>query len=285
MSRRRTADGLPLEDSIPAPSTASSKARLTGVKFGRFIRARPIAAIFLFGACAAFIALALAVGYTLISPLLVHHHTDETLVDVNHEESIHEENHLVNGTGSVCVREIPGGRFGATSPTCVTAEYFMDLGIGERKIGRVTIGVFGKAVPKSALNFRALITCSKPFDNDRCYKGDSFHRVVHGFVIQGGSKATGSSIYGGTFREQVSEEHHSVLSHSETGVLAWAEYPIGSQFYIILGREAKYLDKNHVVFGYVSDGMDVVRQVENTKLDGEKPVETVSIMDCGEVKQ
>ena len=290
MSRRRAGDGLANEDTIPAPSTASSKARLTGARFGRFVRTRPLATILAVLACVAVVVLAITTGHSFLTPRL---HQDETLVTVEHDDDVRQ--HL-NDTaadedtgedthGARCIREIPTGRFGAVSPTCVTAEYFMELAIGEESIGRVKIGIFGEAVPKSAANYHALFTCTEPFDNEKCFKGDSFHRVVPGFVIQGGSKATGHSIYGGTFREEVSEDHHSVLSHSEMGVIASAEYPIGSQFYILLGEQAKYLDKNHVVFGYVVEGMDVVKKVESTKLEGEKPVQRVSIVNCGQVNQ
>ncbi len=282
MSRRRAPDGLALEDGMLLPATTSSKGRTTGARLGRFVRTRPVAAFLTFAACAAFVALACAIGYTLFFAPATQ---EDTLVTVHPDDDLRAANDTGDVPNAHCIREIPAGRFGATSRTCVTAMYFLDLAIGEKNIGRVTLGVFGEAVPKSAANFRALVTCTAPFDNDRCFRGDSFHRVVPGFVIQGGSKATGHSIYGGTFREEVSIDHHSVLSHSETGVVAWAEYPIGSQFYILTGSAAKYLDKNHVVFAYVAEGMDVIKKVEYTQLDKEKPVERVSIIHCGEVKQ
>lgn len=192
--------------------------------------------------------------------------------------------HSANTTAT-CIRKLEAGRFGSKDEVCVTADYYMDISIGSTHIGRVKMGIFGQEVPKSAANWHALATCKEPFDESSCFHGDSFHRIVRGFVIQGGSKATGRSIWGGTFREQVSEDHHSVLSHSETGVMAWAEYPIGSQFYIVLAKETKYLDKNHVVFGYVhEDSMDLIRKIEYTNLDKESPVEKVTITDSGLVQ-
>jgi cyclophilin family peptidyl-prolyl cis-trans isomerase len=128
--------------------------------------------------------------------------------------------------------------------TAISDEFYFDIALDEEKVGRLGIGVFGEIAPKSAANFRALATCTGAFaDLDKCYRGDRFHRVVPDFVIQGGSKSTGRSIYGPTFREEQSPDHHSVLSHIEKGALSWAEYPIGSQFFILTGRKSPYLDK------------------------------------------
>ena len=56
----------------------------------------------------------------------------------------------------------------------------------------------------------------------------------------------------------------------------------GSQFFISFGP-ADWLDGRHVVFGEVIEGMDVVREIENCKVEETKPVDGVTIMDCGEV--
>lgn len=186
--------------------------------------------------------------------------------------------------GDGCVRTLPAGRLGSTTPLCVTAEYFFDLESAGRSLGTVQVGVFGKVVPKSAANFHALVTCSGAFaDPMLCFRGDGFHRIVPNFVVQGGSKATGRSIYGGTFREEQSADHHSFLQHSEHGVLAWAEYPIGSQFYFLLADDAKYLDKNHVVFAVVTEGWNVVKEMGAMQRKGERPAEAVSIARCGQL--
>lgn len=148
----------------------------------------------------------------------------------------------------------------------------------------MVVGVFGRVVPKSAANFRALATCTGAFlEQKRCYRGDSFHRVVPDFVIQGGAKSTGRSIYGPAFREEQTPDHHSLLSHREKGVLSWAEYPIGSQFFILTGRKSAYLDKNHVVFGVVTEGLDVLDRLATVPVNGDRPVPKISIIDCGDL--
>eukprot|EP00177_Eucheuma_denticulatum_P007304 GFKZ01013297.1.p1 GENE.GFKZ01013297.1~~GFKZ01013297.1.p1 ORF type:complete len:354 (+),score=51.67 GFKZ01013297.1:191-1252(+) len=185
-----------------------------------------------------------------------------------------------------CHRKFEPGKLGSDKTLCVTDEFFFDISIGSTPVGTLKIGVFGDVVPKSAANFRALATCTGVFADDKlCFKGDSFHRVVTGFVAQGGSKATGRSIYGPTFREEKEKDHHSFLSHNEKGVVSWAEYPIGSQFFILIRDEAAYLDGNHVVFGLVTEGMDVVDKIHDAPRTGEEPKERVSITNCGDARK
>lgn len=183
----------------------------------------------------------------------------------------------------VCYRKFEPGKLGYDKTLCVTDEYYFDISIGETPVGRFKVGVFGEVVPKSAANFRSLVTCSGVFADDTlCYRGDTFHRVVTNFVAQGGSKATGRSIYGATFREEKATDHHSFLEHGEKGVISWAEYPIGSQFFILIRNEAKYLDDNHVVFGIITDGLEVIDKIHDAPRNGEEPSSRVKITDCGD---
>lgn len=182
-----------------------------------------------------------------------------------------------------CYRKFEPGKLGSPKMLCVTDEFYFDISIAAHPIGRMKIGVFGDVVPKSAANFRALVTCTGVFaDESLCYRGDSFHRVVTNFVAQGGSKATGRSIYGPTFREEQSKDHHSFLEHAEKGVVSWAEYPIGSQFFVLIRDEAKYLDGNHVVFGIVTDGLEILDKIHDAPRTGEQPLSRVTITDCGD---
>jgi len=181
-----------------------------------------------------------------------------------------------------CKRMLQTGTLGSATPLCVTGEYFVDVKVGDAApVDRITIGIFGQAVPKSAVNWHALATCSGGDDDPSCFRNDSFHRIVPNFVIQGGNHGTGRSVFGSTFREEVSADHHSVLSHTARGVVAWAEYPIGSQFYILMTDAADYLDKNHVVFGIVLDGLHVADKIQKLPLDNGAPTERVTIVSTG----
>lgn len=189
-----------------------------------------------------------------------------------------------NTTLSHCYRKYEPGKLGSPKMLCVTDEFYFDISIASKPAGRMKIGVFGQVVPKSAANFRALATCTGAFANEKlCFRGDSFHRVVTNFVVQGGSKATGRSIYGPTFREEREKDHHSFLEHAEKGVVSWAEYPIGSQFFILIRDEAKYLDNNHVVFGIVTEGMEVLSKMHDVPRTREEPLQRITITDCGDV--
>lgn len=207
--------------------------------------------------------------------------SSHTHIDNHVSQTNTQRNSAILGS---CHRKFEPGKLGSTKTLCVTDEFYFDISIGSTPAGRIVIGVFGEIAPKSAANFRALATCTGVFaDEALCYKRDSFHRVVTNFVIQGGSKGTARSIYGSTFLEEKSKEHHSVLQHSEPGVVSWAEYPIGSQFFILLRNEAIYLDINHVVFGIVTEGFNVLTKIENAPREGEVPKERVTITDSGDV--
>lgn len=153
---------------------------------------------------------------------------------------------------------------------------------GFRK-GRVVFELFPKHVPKTAENFRAICTGEKGADLH--YKGNIFHRIIKGFMMQGGDITNrngtgGKSIYGGKFDDEkvwIPHTHGGLLSMANSG-----PNTNGSQFFITYAK-TPWLDGKHVVFGRAIHGMSLCYEIENVETESDKPKLDVVIADCGEL--
>ncbi|XP_061372408.1 peptidyl-prolyl cis-trans isomerase CYP21-1-like isoform X1 [Gastrolobium bilobum] len=155
--------------------------------------------------------------------------------------------------------------------------------------GRIVTGLYGQVVPKTMENFRALCTGEKgksAYEIKLHYKGTPFHRIISGFVIQGGDivhyVGRGfESVYGGTFPDE-----NFKIKHSHAGVLSLVNSgpdSNGSQFFITTVK-ASWLDRDHVAFGKVVEGMDTVFAIEGgAGTYSAKPRKKVVIADSGEI--
>jgi cyclophilin family peptidyl-prolyl cis-trans isomerase len=125
--------------------------------------------------------------------------------------------------------------------------------------GPITVEFFDEDAPKTVENFRKLAA-------DGFYDGLAFHRVIKGFMIQGGCpEGTGTGGPGYTFEDEFND--NKVVR----GALAMANAgpnTNGSQFFIVTTPAADWLDGKHTVFGTITDGMDNVDAIENTATDG-----------------
>jgi peptidylprolyl isomerase len=148
------------------------------------------------------------------------------------------------------------------------------------------LGLCGYQVPRTADNFRALCTgekgvgmAGKPLK----LAGSSFHRIIPGFMLQGGDLTNadgtgGESIYGRTFADE-----NFGIKHEKAGLLSMANSgpdTNGSQFFITVA-ETPWLDGKHVVFGEVTSGMEIVKRIEALGDSAGKPSKPVTITACG----
>jgi len=171
--------------------------------------------------------------------------------------------------------------------TTCTEKVFFDVLLNGEKAGRVVMGLYGKEVPKTVENFRALCSgekgdgqAGKPLH----FKGCGFHRIIPEFMVQGGDfthgdGTGGESIYGEKFADE-----NFRIKHTKKGLLSMAnagKNTNGSQFFITL-KDTPHLDGKHVVFGEVLEGYEeVVKKMEAVGSSSGDTKVKVAIEDCG----
>jgi peptidyl-prolyl cis-trans isomerase A (cyclophilin A) len=152
--------------------------------------------------------------------------------------------------------------------------------------GNFTIRLFDREAPRTVENFVGLAEGTKEWLDPRSrqrvkrpyYDGLIFHRVIDGFMIQGGDPlGTGTGGPGYNF----ADEFHPRLRHNKAGILSMANAgpnTNGSQFFITLGP-TPHLDNRHSVFGEVVEGLEVVQAIGRvpTSRPGDRPVSEVRV--------
>jgi peptidyl-prolyl cis-trans isomerase A (cyclophilin A) len=152
--------------------------------------------------------------------------------------------------------------------------------------GSFTVRLFDDLAPNTVANFVGLAEGSKEWSDPKSgqkvkrpfYDGLIFHRVIAGFMIQGGDPlGTGTGGPGYKF----GDEFNPKLKHSKAGMLSMANAgpnTNGSQFFITLDA-TPWLDNRHTVFGEVIEGMDVVAKIGATPTSkpGDRPIKPMAI--------
>jgi len=171
------------------------------------------------------------------------------------KEGLYQEKLGPKNSGSKVVSKLPD--FNQSNP-----QVYFDVEIeaeapGVAQKGRVVFELFNDQVPITAENFRALCTGEK--EGVPSYKGNAFHRVINGFMMQGGDTTMGNgtggkSIYGEKFADE-----GVWLPHTHSGILSMANAgpdTNGSQFFICYGA-TPHLNEKHTVFGRVIAGWKI----------------------------
>lgn len=172
----------------------------------------------------------------------------------------------------------------------VNPKCFFDIVIGKKPVGRMVFELFADVVPETAENFRCLCTGERGLATASRrplhFKNSIFHRVIPGFMAQGGDFTNfngtgGESIYGPKFKDENFEKKHAgrgILSMANCG-----RHTNGSQFFLTFQTTA-HLDRKHVVFGKLVEGNDVLTKIEQTRTGPQdRPIDEVRVIDCGEV--
>ena len=144
----------------------------------------------------------------------------------------------------------------------------------ETNQGNIELTLFADKAPKTVENFVGLV--KKGY-----YNGLIFHRVIKGFMIQGGDPTGtgggGTSLWGGDFADEISGD----LAFNKQGILAMANHgpdTNGSQFFITTAP-TPWLNGHHTIFGQVSVGYNIVSKIENTPTgQGDRPAQDQKII-------
>eukprot|EP01114_Cavostelium_apophysatum_P002202 TRINITY_DN1191_c0_g1_i1.p1 TRINITY_DN1191_c0_g1~~TRINITY_DN1191_c0_g1_i1.p1 ORF type:complete len:201 (+),score=31.79 TRINITY_DN1191_c0_g1_i1:120-722(+) len=178
--------------------------------------------------------------------------------------------------------------FATAADATKKSRVFFDIQIGNQKAGRLVFELRPDVVPKTAENFRALCTGEKGKGTSGMalhYKGCVFHRIIPGFMCQGGDITSGDgrggeSIYGRRFNDE-----NFTLKHTTPGLLSMAnagKNTNGSQFFITVAP-TPWLDGKHTVFGSLVEGQDILKKMEATGSQSGMTSEKVMIIDCGQL--
>jgi len=183
--------------------------------------------------------------------------------------------------GAVGGAAVGGAAAGGASHKSKHSNVYFDLSVNGGPTATVKFKLFDSVAPKTCANFRALCTGEQGFG----YQGSSFHRIIPGFMIQGGDFTNGDgtggkSIYGPSF-----DDEDFSLKHDRPYLLSMANAgpnTNGSQFFITT-VETPHLNGKHTVFGEVVEGSQFIQAIESVGSQDGTPSSEVVVVNCGTV--
>ena len=180
---------------------------------------------------------------------------------------------LTRGTG----KEIAEKEIVSSTNNIVTSPDTKMIAKMQTNFGEIKLELFSSDAPKTVENFIKLVESG-------FYDGTKFHRVIKGFMIQGGDPLSGDDSLknkwgtggpGYAFADEIYVNNHNVV-----GTISMANAgpdTNGSQFFINT-KDNNFLDAKHTVFGKVIEGMDIIKKIEEVATEGpDRPIDSVII--------
>ncbi|XP_008828900.1 peptidyl-prolyl cis-trans isomerase A-like [Nannospalax galili] len=187
---------------------------------------------------------------------------------------------LISMTGAYHIQDsVPENKMNQQKPdsrllsVIVNPTVFFDIMVDGEPLGHISNELFADKVPKTVENFCALSTGEKGFG----YKGSSFHRIISGFMCQGGDFTTHNG--------EKFEDENFILKHTGPSILSMANAgpnTNGSQFFICTAK-IEWLDGKHTVFGKMKEGMSTVEAMGRFGSRNGKTSMKITISDCGQL--
>ncbi|KAL4688702.1 hypothetical protein H8959_004954 [Pygathrix nigripes] len=164
----------------------------------------------------------------------------------------------------------------------VNPTMFFDIAVDSEPLSHVSFELFADKLPKTAENVRALSTGEKGFG----YQGSCFHRIIPGFMCQGGDFTRHNGTGGESICGEKFDDKNLILKHTGPGILSMANAgpnANGSHFSICTAK-SEWLDGKHVVFGTMKEGMKVVEAMECFGSRNGKTSKEITVPDCGQLE-
>jgi len=162
----------------------------------------------------------------------------------------------------------------------ITEEVYMDVAIDDEYAGRIIFGLFGNTCPQTVENFKAY--CKGGWG--RTYKQSPFHRIIPGFMVQGGDIVNGNGTGGKSIYGRFFNDENFFIQHSLPGMLSMANQgpnSNASQFFVTVAPDQNHLDGYHCCFGMVLEGAEVVAKMAEFGDASGNPTRNIRVCGCG----